>query len=177
MRKFLAAVAVVLAVGGMTACSSNPDEAAVTTTVQSSTKPSPSKTTTPASSAAEAPKTSDDIPRDGAVSVPPAASVEVQTEAADQFGPPTGPSFVQCQMADGTALMSDGSTSYMDSCNESAGGPYLDLNGNPIGPSAGTADTATLGEPELYPGWHCSGPAYLCRDDDASGKTAGQGGY
>lgn len=28
-----------------------------------------------------------------------------------------------------------------------------------------------------YEGWSCNGPAYLCRDDNASGKTEGHGGY
>lgn len=38
---------------------------------------------------------------------------------------------MQCQLADGTALMSDETTTYMDTCNESAGGPYLLENGSP----------------------------------------------
>ena len=44
---------------------------------------------------------------------------------------PVVPTFVECYLADGTALMSDGTTTYMDSCNESAGGPYLLEDGSP----------------------------------------------
>ena len=44
---------------------------------------------------------------------------------------PAGPNFVRCYLADGTALKSDGSQVFMDSCNESAGGPYLLEDGSP----------------------------------------------
>lgn len=37
-----------------------------------------------------------------------------------------GPTFVRCYLADGTALMSDGSHVYMDSCHESASHPNFD---------------------------------------------------
>ncbi|MCZ4541360.1 hypothetical protein O4162_14505 [Dietzia maris] len=49
--------------------------------------------------------------------------------AAESAGPPT---FVRCYLADGTALMSDGSTIYMDACNESAGGPPVLVDGRSI---------------------------------------------
>ncbi|WP_096905833.1 hypothetical protein [Dietzia sp. WMMA184] len=45
--------------------------------------------------------------------------------------PAAAPTFVECQLADGTALMSDGTTTYLDTCNESAGGPYLLEDGSP----------------------------------------------
>lgn len=34
----------------------------------------------------------------------------------------TAPTFVRCEMQNGTALMSDGSTTYLESCDENAGG-------------------------------------------------------
>ena len=39
---------------------------------------------------------------------------------------PTGPVFVSCYLADGTARMSDGSLVYSDRCHESAGHPNFD---------------------------------------------------
>lgn len=47
------------------------------------------------------------------------------------MAPAAAPTFVECYLADGTALMSDGSHVYTDSCNESAGGPYLLEDGSP----------------------------------------------
>lgn len=59
----------------------------------------------------------------------PAVSPPRQTQAVEQAA---APSFVRCQLADGTALLSDGSTTYMDSCNESAGGPMVLQEGTSI---------------------------------------------
>lgn len=52
--------------------------------------------------------------------------------AADQASAPSTATFVRCYLADGTALMSDGTHQYMDTCNESAGGPYLLEDGTSI---------------------------------------------
>ncbi|USX46803.1 hypothetical protein [Dietzia kunjamensis] len=60
---------------------------------------------------------------------PEAAPAPAPAPAA--AAPAAAPTFVECQLADGTALMSDGTTTYMDTCNESAGGPYLLEDGSP----------------------------------------------
>jgi hypothetical protein len=59
----------------------------------------------------------------------------------------------------------------MDTCNESAGGPLLLEDGTSIYDNHPGLTQPPAAAP--YPGWHCDGPAYLCRDDNASGKTAG----
>ncbi|QGW24509.1 hypothetical protein GJR88_02272 [Dietzia sp. DQ12-45-1b] len=71
--------------------------------------------------------------------VPESKVAEQTTEPAPEAAPaytapaaaPAAPTFVECYLADGTALMSDGTTTYLDTCNESAGGPYLLEDGSP----------------------------------------------
>ena len=55
-------------------------------------------------------------------------------EAPADVAPAGGgaPTFVSCQMADGTGLMSDGTTMYVASCDESAGGPMTLQDGTSI---------------------------------------------
>ncbi|MEH6819925.1 MAG: hypothetical protein V7706_08295 [Dietzia psychralcaliphila] len=62
-------------------------------------------------------------------SEPVAATAPAAVPAAPAA--PAAPTFSHCYLADGTAMMSDGTTTYMDSCNESAGGPYLLEDGSP----------------------------------------------
>lgn len=161
MRAVLALAAV--AVLAASACSSNdpnPEPVPVTspTTPATSSDTSSSSTPTPTVSSEPAPPP------------PPAAPADQDPAPAPALAAPV---FVRCYLADGTALMSDGTTTYMDSCNESAGGPYLLEDGRSIYDLQPT----TYYEPppsQTYPGWTCDGPAYLCRDDAASGKTEGQ---
>lgn len=58
--------------------------------------------------------------------------VEAATTEPEPVVVPEPPTFVSCQLADGTALMSDGTTTYMDSCNESSGGPMVLEDGTSI---------------------------------------------
>lgn len=103
MRKTLATFAVVaLALAG---CGTTGEDEA---TVSNTSSPSTSKTTSSTTPTSE-------------------TSTEPTTEADE-----AEPQFVECQLADGTALMSDGSTTYMDSCNESAGGPMVLEDGSSI---------------------------------------------
>lgn len=63
------------------------------------------------------------------------SAAEPTSEVASAPAPgaaPAAPTFVRCYLADGTALMSDGSTTYVDSCNESAGGPPRLADGRSI---------------------------------------------
>lgn len=57
----------------------------------------------------------------------PAAPAATQAPAAA-----AAPTFVRCYDAGGTALMSDGTTTYMDSCHEFAGGPPRLADGRSI---------------------------------------------
>ncbi|MFB9260255.1 hypothetical protein [Dietzia aerolata] len=57
----------------------------------------------------------------------PAAPAATQAPAAA-----AAPTFSYCYLADGTAMMSDGTTTYMDTCNESAGGPPRLADGRSI---------------------------------------------
>lgn len=71
-------------------------------------------TTTPSS-------TTPSAPADVTVGNPP------QADAASVPAPSSpSPTFVRCYLADGTALMSDGSRAYMDRCHESASHPNFD---------------------------------------------------
>lgn len=71
-------------------------------------------TTTPSS-------TTPSAPADVTVGNPP------QADAASVPAPSSpSPTFVRCYLADGTALMSDGSRVYMDRCHESASHPNFD---------------------------------------------------
>lgn len=112
MRRFFAVVAAAGMVAALSACGTgdegqSPGPESVATTRSSSTS------TSPTSAAPAGPTTS-----------PPGHTQAVEQAAA--------PSFVRCQLADGTALLSDGSTTYMDSCNESAGGPMVLRDGTSI---------------------------------------------
>lgn len=123
MRKTLATFAVVaLALAGCG--TTGEDEATVTNTKPptstSETSSSAAPTTESASTAPE-----DDPTEESSVPEPQAEVVPAEQTAAQ------APTFVRCYLADGTALMSDGSTTYMDTCNESAGGPYLLEDGSP----------------------------------------------
>lgn len=103
MRKTLATFAVVaLALAG---CGTTGEDEA---TVSNTPVPTTSKTTSSATTSSAT------------------SSETTENEAEPE------PVFVECQMADGTALMSDGTTTYMDSCNESAGGPMLLEDGTSI---------------------------------------------
>lgn len=103
------------------------------------------------------------------------AAAEVTTSpAASRSSADAAPTFVNCFLADGTALMSDGTHQYTDYCNESAGGPYLLEDGTSIYENHPNLPASDPLSPNYRPGWHCDGPAYQCRDDAASGKTEGQ---
>ena len=83
----------------------------------------------------------------------PSPSVDISAPVV----PPPTPSFVRCQLADGTGLMSDGSTIYLESCDESAGGPMVLEDGTSI------YDQQPQMNPEDVPiadGGTC--PAYRC---------------
>lgn len=128
------ALAILVAACGTT----GENEATITNT------PKPTSTTT------ESPTTTSPTSEPADPAEAPASTETVEVTIEDE---PTEPVFVQCQLADGTALMSDGSTTYMDTCNESVGGPYLDLNGNPVGPSAnGYSPTPTF-DPDSADGY------------------------
>lgn len=116
MHKVLAAIAALLLTLSVAACGSSELEPEAVT-VTSSVSPSATKSTTAASSSTE--ETSTEFPEPEA----PVESLEQQAEAvvAEQSAV-QGPTFVRCQMANGTALMSDGTETYMESCDENAGG-------------------------------------------------------
>lgn len=74
-----------------------------------------------------------------------------------------GPTFLKCQMADGTALMSDGTTTYLDTCDEYAGGPPRLADGTSI------YDQGALSDIPIADGGTC--PAYKCGyGHDANGN-------
>lgn len=91
------------------------DEAPVTTTpVVTSTSATSSATSsvTPTSS------TTEEQPAEETVEQP-AEQPAVVPAPVEQI---TAPTFVRCQMQNGTALMSDGTTAYVETCDENAGG-------------------------------------------------------
>lgn len=65
-------------------------------------------------------------------STPPTSAEPTQAVSETAAESAGAPDFVRCYLADGTALMSDGSTIYMDACNESAGGPPRLMDGRSI---------------------------------------------
>lgn len=89
----------------------------------------------------------------------PSPSTSTSSEEAQELTgePAAGPSFVRCHLADGTALMSDGSTTYVDSCNESAGGPLLLEDGTSIYDRVPQVD---LDKVPIADGGNC--PAAIC---------------
>ena len=142
MRKSFAALAVVaLAFAG---CGTTGEDEV---TVSNTPGPATSKTTSSATSSS-AKSSESTAPED------PVEQSEAQAEAVPAEQPAVqAPTFMGCQMADGTALMSDGTTTYMATCDESAGGPYLDLNGNPIGPSANGNSPEPTFDPDSADGY------------------------
>lgn len=148
MKKIIAATAVALAGLSLGACGALPAESAPTT--QTSVNVNSPKTSTPAPVVEETTQESEPTTQTSAKVTSVKTSTPVVEETArtpealaEPAQPaPVAPTFVQCQLADGTALMSDGTTTYMDSCNESAGGPMLLEDGTSIydhlGSSPGT---------------------------------------
>lgn len=114
MRMTFAALAVaVLALAGCGA--SGEDDAAVTSTpavTSTSAATSATSSTTPTSSTTEEPPAEQPVEQ-------PAQPSAVQPAPVQQ---PAAPSFVRCEMQNGTALMSDGTTTYLETCDENAGG-------------------------------------------------------
>ena len=83
-------------------------------------------------------------------------------------------------MESGTTFFTDGTTGWTQGCADVMYPQQVEMREqNPVPQSSGD-DHAGAFEPAGTPpavnhqGWHCDGPAYLCRDDNASGKTAGQ---
>ncbi len=116
MKKMIALTATSLLV--LAGCATDSEETEVPTTTTSTAT---SSTTAPTTS--EAPEPSPE-PATGSAPAPEVAPVV-------PVAPVAVPTFVRCYLADGTALMSDGTTTYLDTCNESAGGPYLLEDGSP----------------------------------------------
>lgn len=115
-----AAAAILLAAAG---CSSDDSEPTSTPTPESTTSSS-SVTSSPAFSDVPEPEpTTEDTQ---APAPAPEAAIPAPAPA------PAAPTFVRCFLADGTALMSDGTTTYMDSCHEFAGGPPRLADGTSI---------------------------------------------
>lgn len=109
MRKTFAALAVAaLSLAGCGA--TGEDDTAVTSTpvVTSTSTTSATSSTNPTSSTTAQP------PAEVTVEQPAAQPVPLEQPAA--------PTFVRCEMQNGTALMSDGTTTYLESCDENAGG-------------------------------------------------------
>lgn len=114
MRMTFAALAVaVLALAGCGA--SGEDDAAVTSTpavTSTSATTSATSSTTPTSSTTAEPPAEETVEQ-------PAEQPAVVPVPVEQV---TAPTFVRCEMFNGTALMSDGNTTYLESCDENAGG-------------------------------------------------------
>lgn len=166
----VAAVAI-LAIGGCSAGAPEPesDSSSSSTSSSAPTGTTTSSATSSSTTTSEASPTPEPAPaREEAAPAP--AEVAPAPAAPDVVAP----TFVRCYLADGTALMSDGTHQYMDTCNESAGGPYLLEDGTSIYDNHPQLPAPSPDPSDLHSGWHCDGPAYLCRDDNASGKTAGQ---
>lgn len=108
----------------LTGCASGTETTEPTgTTTPATTTTSETTSSTSSSPPPPAPETEEPAP------VAPAPAAAPAPVAAPVYTPPT---FLYCYLADGTAMMSDGTTTYMDSCNESAGGPYLLEDGRSI---------------------------------------------
>lgn len=123
MRRTVVLVAVVMAVSGGSACGSAPTDESVT----ASTQPSSSASPTTDSAAVTSPTAT------SAVSEATTSEIEASEVAA-------APTFVECYLADGSGLMSDGSIIYVESCDESAGGPLLLEDGRSIYDAIPTVD-------------------------------------
>lgn len=124
MKKLISLTAASLLV--LAGCSTDSGEAEVPTTTTST---STSSTTTTPPTTSETPEP-EPAPEPEPVPEPAPEPVAVAPVApAPVYTPPT---FSYCYLADGTAMMSDGTTTYMDSCNESAGGPLVFEDGTSI---------------------------------------------
>ena len=114
MRKTFAALTV--ASLALTGCgTTGEDEATVTNTpVATSARTATSATSggTPTSSTTEEQPAAETV-------APPAEQPAVVPAPVEHVSAPT---FVRCEMHNGTALMSDGSTTYLETCDENAGG-------------------------------------------------------
>lgn len=111
MKKMIALTATSLLV--LAGCATDSEETEVPTTTTSTAT---SSTTAPTTS--EAPEPSPE-PANGSAPAPEVAPVV-------PVAPVAVPTFVRCYLADGTALMSDGSHVYVDRCHESASHPSFD---------------------------------------------------
>lgn len=114
MRMTLAALAV--AALALTGCGAGDENDAAVTSTPSVT--STSATTSATSSTPPTSSTTEEPPAEQTVEQP-AQPPAVQPAPVQQ---PAAPSFVRCEMFNGTALMSDGTTTYLESCDENAGG-------------------------------------------------------
>lgn len=110
MRKTFAVLAV--AALALTGCGTTGEDQ---TTVTSTTVVTSTSTTTSATSSVT-PTNSTTEEQPAVETVEPPAVVPSPVEQV------TAPTFVRCEMQNGTALMSDGSTTYLETCDENAGG-------------------------------------------------------
>lgn len=125
MRKTLAALAVAaLALAG---CGTTGEEEATVSSTPAAT--STSATSSSSSSATPTSSTTEEQPTEEPVEQVVEQPVSVEQAPVEQA---IGPTFVRCELFNGTALMSDGSTTYMESCDENAGGP---VPGNIVNPT------------------------------------------
>ena len=129
LKALVATAATALLVAG---CATGDDtEAPETSTPTTSTSTSTSTSTTTAPTTSETPEPTPEPepvpePAPEPVAVAPVAPAPVYT------APVAAPTFVRCYDAGGTALMSDGTTTYMDSCHEFADGPPRLADGTSI---------------------------------------------
>ena len=112
MKKLIfTAVTSLLVLAGCATDSAEPDDPASSATTEGATTSSVSTAT----SATTTP------------SVPSEATAEIVSEPDPASATTSaGPAFVRCYLADGTALMTDGSHVYVDRCHESASHPNFD---------------------------------------------------
>lgn len=118
LKAFIATAATALLVAG---CATGTESEAPETSTSTTSVTTSSTTTTPPTTS----ETPDPPPEPEPAPEPAVAPAPAYT------APVAAPTFSYCYLADGTAMMSDGTTTYMDSCNESAGGPYLLEDGSP----------------------------------------------
>lgn len=114
MRKIFAALAV--AALTLAGCgTTGEDEATVTSTpvvTSASATSSATSSVTPTDSFTEEQPAEEPVEQ-------PVQQPAVEPAPVEQV---TAPTFVRCEMQNGTALMSDGSTTYLETCDENAGG-------------------------------------------------------
>lgn len=126
-KRALALVGAVVALGG---CGTfGEDEASITKT-----------SVLPPVSATEPPAVPAPDPSAGGASGLPGED----TSSAGEEGPmpPGEATFVQCQLADGTALLSDGSLVYLPDCDLTAEAPYGIVNGGLSAPATDAGENA-----------------------------------